>query len=73
MQRSKDYLAGADAAWNERDTRWAFPSGATVTFGFLEHERDKYRYASAGLQYVGLRTELLVTSMPPRYIDFFVI
>ena len=30
-----------------------FPSGATLTFGYLESERDKYRYQSSEVQYVG--------------------
>jgi predicted phage terminase large subunit-like protein len=34
-------------------TAGAFPSGATLTFGYLEHERDKYRYQSAEFQFIG--------------------
>lgn len=32
---------------------WTFPSGATLAFGYLETERDKYRYQGAEFQYVG--------------------
>jgi predicted phage terminase large subunit-like protein len=39
--------------WSEQRKTWTFPSGATVTFGFLESERDKYRYQSAQFQYIG--------------------
>ena len=31
----------------------AFPSGATISFGYLESERDKYRYQSSELQFIG--------------------
>ena len=30
-----------------------FPSGATITFGYLESENDKYRYQSAEFQFIG--------------------
>jgi hypothetical protein len=52
MERSKEYLAGSGAVWNERDKKWTFPSGATVTFGYLQHEDDKYQYKSSEFQYV---------------------
>ena len=53
MDRSKEYLANTAAAWNERDKRWTFPSGATITFGYLQHEGDKLQYQGAELQYCG--------------------
>ena len=31
---------------------WRFPSGATIAFGFLEADRDKYRYAGSQYQQV---------------------
>jgi predicted phage terminase large subunit-like protein len=34
-------------------TSGVFPSGATLTFGYLENERDKYRYQSAEFQFIG--------------------
>lgn len=52
MDRSKEYLAGTGATWNERDKRWTFPSGASITFGYLQDENDKYQYASAEFQYI---------------------
>ena len=39
-------------AWNDKDKRFTFPSGATVTFGYLDTERDRYRYQGAELQFV---------------------
>lgn len=53
MSRSKDWLAGTAARWNENDKEWTFPSGATLTFGYMEHENDKYRYQGAAAQYIG--------------------
>lgn len=51
MDRSREWLTGSDARWNEQRKTWLFPSGATVTFGYLENENDKYRYQSAEFQY----------------------
>lgn len=51
MARSHEYLQGK-ARWNDRDKTWTFPSGATLTFGYLEHDNDVYRYQSSEFQYV---------------------
>jgi len=52
MDRSKEWLIGTDARWNEQRKTWTFPSGASVSFGYLENENDKYRYQSAEFQYI---------------------
>ena len=53
MDRSHDWLRGTAAWWNDRDKTWHFPSGATVTFGYLASDADKYRYQGAELQFIG--------------------
>lgn len=53
MERSKQWLSGTDAHWNDREHAWIFPSGARLVFGYIEHESDKYRYKSAAFQYIG--------------------
>lgn len=53
MDRSHDWLEGTDARWNDRDKTWTFPAGATLTFGYLATDRDKYRYQSAEFQFIG--------------------
>jgi predicted phage terminase large subunit-like protein len=53
MDRSKEWLQGTAAHWNERDKLWTFPSRATVSFGYLQHDGDKYRYQGAAFQYIG--------------------
>lgn len=52
MDRAQQWLAGTDASWNGQDHRWTFPSGATLTFGYLEHENDMYRYQGPEFQYI---------------------
>lgn len=53
MARSHEWLRGTDAKWKDTDKTWVFPSGATLTFGYLDTENDKYRYQGAELQFVG--------------------
>lgn len=53
MDRSKLWLAGSEVGWSEVDFRWTFPSGASLTFGYLKTSNDRYRYASAEFQFVG--------------------
>jgi predicted phage terminase large subunit-like protein len=50
MDRSKEWLSGTEAKWNEIEHCWSFPSGARLQFGYLENEADKYRYQGAEFQ-----------------------
>jgi predicted phage terminase large subunit-like protein len=47
MDRAHDWLGGTAAHWNADEKTYTFPSGATLTFGYLATERDKYRYQGA--------------------------
>lgn len=53
MARSHEWLRGTDAHWDGNQRQWRFPSGATLSFGYLHHELDKYRYAGSELQFIG--------------------
>lgn len=53
MARSHEWLAGSGATWNGTDKRWTFPSGAMLSFGYLDTDRDRFRYASAEFQFIG--------------------
>lgn len=53
MDRAHEWLQHTPARWIDRTKTWEFPSGATLSFGYLEHENDKYRYQSAEFQFVG--------------------
>lgn len=46
-------FGGTGARWNQTEKKWTFPSGATILFGYLAHEADKYRYKSSAFQYIG--------------------
>ncbi len=53
MDRSKEWLIGTDARWNEQRKTWAFPSGAKIQFGYIDNMDDRFRYASAEFQFIG--------------------
>lgn len=53
MDRAADWLMPTAATWNNSTKTWTFPSGATLSFGYLETEKSKYRYAGSEFQYIG--------------------
>lgn len=53
MDRAKEWLIAQRVHWNENDKVFTFPSGATLTFGYLDTEQDKYRYQGAEFQFIG--------------------
>jgi hypothetical protein len=57
MARSKEWLApfrkSGEVHWNDDDKTWTFPSGATLTFGYLDVADDIYRYQGPEFQYIG--------------------
>ena len=40
-------------SWSGQQHRWTFPSGATLTFGYLDGSLDKYRYQGTSYCYCG--------------------
>lgn len=68
MDRALEWLGGTKAHWDGVKHIWRFPSGATLTFGNLEHEKDKYRYQSAEFQYIGFDEETQFLESQYRYL-----
>ena len=52
MDRARGWLMPTDARWRDTEKTWHFPSGATVTFGYLERLGDEYRYQSSEFQFI---------------------
>lgn len=52
LDRANDWLRPTPARWHDDPKTWEFPSGATLTFGYLDTDRDKYNYQSAEFQYI---------------------
>lgn len=50
MARAHEWLGGTGAAWSAERKLWTFPSGATLSFGYLEKTGDEQRYRSAEFQ-----------------------
>lgn len=53
MDVAMTWLKPTDAHWDKTEKRWTFPSGATLTFGYMDTEVDKLRYQGAAYQFVG--------------------
>lgn len=53
MDRTRTWLSNTPAHPREGGRRWEFPSGAVLTFGYLQHDKDKFRYQSAEFQFIG--------------------
>lgn len=53
MDRAAQWLRPTAAEWNEQKKRWRFPAGATLGFGYLETDSDRYRYAGTEYQFIG--------------------
>ena len=53
MDRAADWLHPTDAKWHDTEKTWEFPSGASLTFGYLETEKNKYRYQSSEFAFIG--------------------
>ena len=52
LDRAREWLRGTGAHWKDEEKTWQFPSGATISFGYLENEQDKYRYQSSEFQFI---------------------
>lgn len=68
MDRAAEWLGGSDAKWSGQDKRWTFPSGATLSFGYLDTEQHKFRYQSAAFQYVGFDELTQFSETQYRYL-----
>jgi predicted phage terminase large subunit-like protein len=54
MDRAKTWLMSVPGVnWNDARKVFTFPSGATLTFGYLKYARDRYRYQGSAYQFIG--------------------
>lgn len=67
IPRSKEWMAGTDAKWNENKHTWIFPSGARLEFGFVRHINDLMQYQSAEYQFIGIDE---LTQWPKMFYTF---
>jgi hypothetical protein len=50
MDRAQSWLANTDAHWDGVKKQWRFPSGAVLTFGYIDNDRDRYNYQGGEYQ-----------------------
>lgn len=52
LTRAHKWLGTTDAVWEAQHNRFRFPSGALLQFGYLQSDKDMYRYDSAAFQFI---------------------
>lgn len=52
MDRAHEWLKDTPAKWNRETHTYSFPSGASLTFGYIQTPADRFRYQSAEFQYI---------------------
>jgi predicted phage terminase large subunit-like protein len=50
---AEEWLQGSDARWDDDNKTWHFPSGATLTFGYYDTDKDGLRYQGSEYQFIG--------------------
>lgn len=67
IPRSKEWWRDK-VEWRELHRQWTFPSGATITFGYLGRDDDVYQYQGSRLQYIGIDELTQHTEWRYRYL-----
>lgn len=68
MSIAQEWLTNTDARWDDRSKSWCFPSGATLTFGHCEAEKDKLRYQGSQYHYIAFDEASQFSETQYRYL-----
>lgn len=68
MDRARAWWATTGASWNDREKRWTFPSGASLSFGYCESPQDVFRYQGSELHRIGVDELTQWEERPYRYL-----
>lgn len=69
IDRSMSWLtAYPQLRWDRETHTWHFPSGASLSFGYLESANDQYRYQSAEFQFIGFDEVTQFTEAQYRFM-----
>jgi predicted phage terminase large subunit-like protein len=68
IDRAHEWLGGTDATWDETTKTWTFPSGATLTFGYIKNYKDCLRYKSTEFQFIGFEELTRFKEKEYRYL-----
>lgn len=62
------FVETGEVKWSEKEKKYTFPSGATLSFGYLESDNDCYRYQGAEFQYIGMDEVTHISPSNYRYL-----
>lgn len=62
------FVESGEVRWSEKEKRYTFPSGASLSFGYLESANDCYRYQGAEFQYIGMDEVTHIDPSNYRYL-----
>lgn len=62
------FVESKEVRWSEKEKRYEFPSGASLSFGYLESANDCYRYQGAEFQYIGMDEVTHIDPANYRYL-----
>ena len=69
MDRFKDWIGPHDEiSWNANTNTATFPSGARITFGYLNNKEDYLRYKGVEVQFVGMDEVTEIRETDYRYL-----
>lgn len=70
LNRAQGWLTRTDARSSEEGKLWTFPSGATLRFGHVETELDRFNYDGQAYQFVGFDELTSFTELQYDHIGF---
>lgn len=62
------FVTSGEVKWSEKEKKYEFPSGASLSFGYLESDNDCYRYQGAEFQYIGMDEVTHISPTNYRYM-----
>lgn len=68
LDRAKTWLAGTDAKMKDGGRLFEFPSGARLSFGYMQRDADKYKFQSAEYQFIGFDELTHFEEAPYKYL-----
>lgn len=68
MDRANEWLRPTDAHWDGDKKAWRFPSGASLSFGYLDGPNDHFNYQSAEFQFVGIDEIVNIREHQAKYM-----
>ncbi len=62
------FVEAKQVRWSDKDKKYTFLNGATLSFGYLESANDCYRYQGAEFQYIGMDEVTHIDPANYRYL-----